>query len=268
VSALGDSEGPVTAPQGSAGDPCLLAPAPAGAISDFEADLRKNPSRIAGVVVDPDNPGEIIGYRVRTDLSVLQVVDREGNFVTGNEKSLDRPMLDPIDFVPSPGTVVKGTVVLGKVGLKVLGKLVAKDVASESLWKVSAIAIPRLRGVSAAMLRRATRAAAKEVPNIARRVTTDGLNHSFDRHAAQWFGGTVRRETHFEAWRQLIERAMTSSNVFPWSLGASKTVGHLAQIEGKFFVVHFFEETGELATAFVPSQRQVTQIMLLIATMK
>jgi hypothetical protein len=252
----------------TAGDPCLLAPAPPGAISDFEADLRKNPGRILGVVIDPDNPGEIIGYRVRTDSTVLQIVDREGNFVAGNEKSLDKPMLDPIDFIPTPGTLVKGAAVVGKVGIKVLGKLLAKDVASESLWKISAAALPRLRGISAAMLGRVARAAARDVPDIAFRITEDGLQHSFDRHAAQWFGGQVTRTTHFEVWRQLVQRASVSSQRFPWSTGASKTIAALATIDGKPFVVQFLEETGELLTAFIPQQRQLTQMLAVLAKMK
>lgn len=255
---------------GSAGpnDPCLLAPAPPGAISDFEAGLRNNPGRIMGVVIDPDNPGEIIGYRLRSDPTVLQIVDREGNFVAGNEKSLDKPMLDPIDFIPTPGAVVKGTVVVGKVGLKVLGKLVAKDVASESLWKISAAAIPKMRAVSAAMLGVAARAARKDLPDIALKVTEEGLNHSFDRHAGQWFGREVSRLTHFESWRQVIARASASSQIFPWSVGADKTIAKLATIEGKTIVVQFFQETGELATAFVPTQRQLKQMLAVLAKMK
>jgi hypothetical protein len=171
-----------------------------------------------GVVIDPDNPDEIIGYRVRTDSSVLQIVDREGNFVAGNEKSLDTPMLDPLDFIPSPGDIAKGTVVIGKVGLKVLGKLVAKDVASKSLWHVSAAAIPTLRKTTKAMLGRFARAAARDVPNVTRQVTQKGLEHSFDSHSAKWFGKTVGKGTHLDAWRQLIEEAKASPLVFPWSV--------------------------------------------------
>jgi hypothetical protein len=250
------------------GDPCLLAPAPPGAISDFEADLRKNPGRIMGVVIDPENPNEIIGYRVRTDSSILQIVDREGNFVSGNEKSLDTPMLDPIDFVPTPGALVKGATVIGKVGLKVIGKLVAKDVASESLWKVSAIAIPTLRKASANMLARFARAKAKDIPNIALRVTENGVAHSFDRHAAKWFGRTVDKGTHLDIWRQMIERANQSSKIFPWSSGTDNTIAKLATIEGKPFVVQFSVETGELRTAFLVGTRQLTQMLRMLELMK
>lgn len=250
------------------GDPCLMAPAPPGAISDFEADLRKNPGRIMGVVIDPDNPDEIIGYRVRTDSTILMIVDREGNYVGGNEKSLDKPMLDPIDFIPTPGTIVKGTVVVGKVGLKVLGKLATKKVAAESLWKVSASTIPKLRAVSMAMLGVVGRAKAKDIPKIALRVTEGGLEHSFKQHAAEWFGRTVPRETHFEVWRQLVERASTSSLIFPFSAGTRKTIAKLATIEGKPFIVQFAEDTGELVTAFVPSQRKMKHIRALLEKMK
>jgi len=253
---------------GTAGDarglpPCDVAPAPPGAISDFEEDLRTNPGRISAVVVDPESQ-EIIGYRVRTDSSVLQLVDREGNFVAGNEKSLDQPLVDPIDFIPTPGAAVKGAAVVGKVGLKALGKFVAKGGSKEG-FKVAASAIPRLRSVSQAMIARAARAATKKFPTIARNITIEGLNHSFDRHAAQFFGRTVSRETHFQLWRGLVERGVQSTQVFPWTLGANRTIAHLTFIEGKPFVVHFFEESGNLASAFVPSAKQLRSMLRLIA---
>jgi len=164
--------------------------------------------------------------------------------------------------------VVKGTVVVGKVGLKVFGKLVAKEVASESVWKISASAIPRLRAASAAMLGRAARAAAKDVPNIAVRVTEERLVVTFDKHAAQWFGRSVSKSTHFDAWRQLIQRATTSNQIFPWSTGPFPTIAKMAEIEGKTFVVQFFQETGELATAFVPTQRELKHMLAALAKMK
>ena len=40
---------------------------------------------------------------------------------------------------------------------------------------------------------------------------TRGLEHSFDRHAHEWFGRAVARDTHLEAWTELIERAARSS---------------------------------------------------------
>ncbi len=246
--------------------PCDVAPAPPGAISDFEEDLRTNPGRISAVVVDPESQ-EIIGYRVNTDSTVLQLVDREGNFVAGNEKSLDQPLVDPIDFIPTPGAAVKGAVVVGKVGLKALGKFVAKGGGKEG-FKVAASAIPRLRSVSQAMIARAARAATAKFQKIARNITIEGLNHSFDRHAAQFFGRTVSRETHFELWRGLVERGAQSTQVFSWTLGANKTIAHLSFIEGKPFVVHFFEESGNLASAFVPSAKQLRSMLRLIALAK
>ena len=246
--------------------PCDFAPAPPGAISDFEEDLRTNPGRISAVVVDPESQ-EIIGYRVRSDSSVLQLVDREGNFVAGNEKSLDQPLVDPIDFIPTPAAAVKGAAIVGKVGLKALGKFVAKGGGKEG-FKVAASAIPRLRSVSQAMLARSARAATKKFPTIARNITLEGLNHSFDRHAAQFFGRTVNRETHFALWRGLVERGAQSSQVFPWTLGVNKTIAHLTFVEGKPFVVHFFEESGNLASAFVPSGRQLRSMLQLIALAK
>ena len=270
VAASAFAGGDVVAAGGSAtvgsGVPCDFAPAPPGALSDFELDLRSNPRRISAVVVDPDSQ-EIIGYRVRTDSTILQLVDREGNFVAGNEKSLDQPLIDPIDFVPTPAALAKGAVVVGKIGLKVLGKLVVKGGGKKG-FTVAAAAIPRMRAISQAMIGRAGRAASKKLPTIARNITLEGLNHSFDRHAAQFFGRSVTRETHFQLWRGIVERAAQSSQVFPWTLGANKTIAHLATIEGKQFVVHFFEESGNLASAFVPTSKQVRAMLKLIELSK
>jgi hypothetical protein len=93
---------------------------------------------------------------------------------------------------------------------------------------------------------------------------TQGLEHSFDRHSAQWFGRNVARDTHMDAWTKLLERAAGSSKSFAWSSGSSATRAHLARIDGKNFVVQFFADgprAGEVATAFVPSQRQLTAML-------
>lgn len=96
---------------------------------------------------------------------------------------------------------------------------------------------------------------------------TRGLDHSFDSHAAQWFGREVPRETHFSKWQKLIERASQSSKTVPWSVGGDETIGHLARIEGKNLFVQFFTSgprAGELATAFVPKQSQLSEIYRLL----
>ena len=91
-----------------------------------------------------------------------------------------------------------------------------------------------------------------------------GLSHSFDRHAHEWFGRRVPQETHMAQWQALIERAARSNQVFDWSTGADATIAHLARIDGKYFVVQFYktgDRAGELATAFVPSQRQLSAML-------
>jgi hypothetical protein len=45
-------------------------------------------------------------------------------------------------------------------------------------------------------------------------VGTIGLEHSFDEHAAQWFGRQVAKSTHLKAWQELIERVSRSTQVF------------------------------------------------------
>ena len=96
---------------------------------------------------------------------------------------------------------------------------------------------------------------------------TRGLQHSFDRHAAEWFarhGGTPS----LAKWQELLETAARSSKVVDWSTGADKTIGHLARIDGnKWFFVQFFKEgprAGEVATAFIPNKDQLRAILELL----
>jgi len=109
---------------------------------------------------------------------------------------------------------------------------------------------------------------ARAVRSLAKRIAgTTGLPHSFDRHAAQWFGRTVSRESHLSQWQELIERASQSRQIVNWSTGDAETIGHLARIDGKYFFVQFFSSgprAGELATAFIPSQRQLSEILGLL----
>jgi len=96
---------------------------------------------------------------------------------------------------------------------------------------------------------------------------TEGLVHSFDSHAPQWFGRQVRAGTDMGQWQALIERAAASEKQVPWSTRGTTTVGHLARIDGRYFFVQFFTEgrrTGELATAFVPNQGQLSAILRLL----
>jgi hypothetical protein len=96
---------------------------------------------------------------------------------------------------------------------------------------------------------------------------TRGLQHSFDRHAAEWFsrhGGTAT----LAKWQELLETTCRSTKVVDWSTGADKTIGHLARIDGnKWFFVQFFKEgprAGEVATAFIPNKDQLRAILELL----
>jgi hypothetical protein len=65
-------------------------------------------------------------------------------------------------------------------------------------------------------------------------------------------------------WQAMIDRAAMSGKTVEWSVGDAATIGHLARIEGKNFFVQFYKDgprAGELATAFVPNQRQLTAIL-------
>ena len=103
----------------------------------------------------------------------------------------------------------------------------------------------------------------KEISNTAI-AGTRGLQHSFGKHGTQWFsrhGG----EATIKNWQNLIEQAVKSKKVVPWTTGADETVGVLARIGGdKFFFVQAFRHgprAGELATAFIPNRNTVFKIM-------
>ncbi|WP_437895731.1 RHS repeat domain-containing protein [Sorangium sp. So ce124] len=85
-------------------------------------------------------------------------------------------------------------------------------------------------------------AAGGEAPVIRQIADTPGLQHSFSRHANQWFGGEVTPRTHMSQWQALVERTAASSKQVAWSTGDAATVGHLARIDGKYFLHSFTRE--------------------------
>jgi hypothetical protein len=229
-----------------------------GPVTDFEQQLQRDPSLINGVVLDPETR-EVIGYR-KSGGGVSEYFDREGVRTGMTEIGLEHPAADPLDLIPSPGGAAKGAAgIAGKLGVKTF----AKKAAAKGT-RLSMAAIVRMRGVSRALLRRAAREAAAESAGLVRRITQHGLDHSFGSHAAQWFGRQVPHTTHFAAWRALVERGAASRTVFAWSTGAADTIAHLSYIEGKPFVVQFYRETGELATAFMPNPDQYRAMLRLL----
>jgi RHS repeat-associated protein len=171
-----------------------------------------------------------------------------------------RETLDIMGMIPGYGTVFN--VGSGLLSLK------EGDYAGFGLSMAAIIPGGRFAARVAKYLRKAAKAA--KMGNIgARRIIagTEGLIHSFDSHAAQWFGRPVGATTHLEQWQALIERAAASGKQVPWMTGADPTVGHLARIDGKYIFVEFFTNgprAGQLATAIVPDQVQLNAILRLL----
>jgi hypothetical protein len=233
-------------------------------LTEWEIRLRDEGREIHGVVVDPDNPDLVIGYQLSPG-SVTQILDREGNLQHISEPGIESPLLDPIDFIPSPGSVGKvATGIGGKVFAKSAGKILGKEAAAMGPALPRAT-IARLRQIAAAIARRGGRKGVEKATTaMVRKITEGGLLHSFDRHAAEWFGRIVSKETHLALWRQMVERVAASKQAFRWSLGSESTIAHLGRIDDRYFVVQFFEKTGEFATAFVPNQKQLARWLELI----
>ena len=244
-------------------DPCDVDSAPAGALSEFEYDVRDGKRQITGVILDPETE-EVIGYYHNLGGGVWRAVDREGGIVEGGEPGVEAPLLDPIDFIPTPGAVVKGAAVVGKIGLKVFGKFTAKK-SGQGLLSMAAVTLPRLRATSKALFGRAARAAGRQLPRITRELTEAELNHSFDRHAAEWFGRAVRRGTDFEPWRVLLQQATLRGRRFAWSLRETPTIAHLLKTDSGYLVVQYSTEAGnQLMSAFRPRGPQLREMLKLV----
>ena len=121
-------------------------------ISAFEEGLLQNRSIISGVVVDPDTQ-EIIGYRVPAATGLKRLVDREGEVAWQSEIGIEKPVLDPIDFSPTPKTLIS----IGKAGVGVVGKIVLKGALKKGVasgGKVTLGAIVKMRRVSRAIAKK------------------------------------------------------------------------------------------------------------------
>src|SRR5262249_10106262 len=90
--------------------------------------------------------------------------------------------------------------------------------------------------------------------------------HVFDSHAHEWFGLACRegwRPTarQIKEWLDLIEHVGRSKNAFKWSLHGRITNAHLAKVNGKWFVVQYYEDSGVLASAFMPKGDQLANML-------
>jgi hypothetical protein len=175
-------------------------------------------------------------------------------------KAKIRETIDVMGWIPGYGAVFN-------VGSAVLS-LREGDYAGFALSMAAIVPGGRLAARVAKYLRKAARAAKLGSIGSNRIIAgTRGLDHSFDSHAAQWFGRPVGRDTHMEQWQALIERATASGKQVPWMTGADPTVGHLARIDGKHIFVEFFttgNRAGQLSTVIVPDQAQLNAILRLL----
>jgi hypothetical protein len=185
--------------------------------SEFEQRLLGNRGLINGAIFDPEIR-EIIGYRVPSTTGMTRIVDREGEIVFQTEIGLKTPVVDPVDLIPTPTS-------LAKAGAGIGGKLIVKGALKKqaaSGTKLAGGIIAHMRGVSKALASRASRKVSEKALGLVRIITEEGLKHSFDKHAAEWFGRNVNKKTHWAIWRSLIERAAKSRLIFSWSLGGTK----------------------------------------------
>jgi hypothetical protein len=90
--------------------------------------------------------------------------------------------------------------------------------------------------------------------------------HVFDKHAHEWFGIKSRdvfrpSAAQVKAFQDVIERVGRSGKSFEWSVQGDATVARLAKVDGKYFVVQHYKDTGVLATAFIPKGSQLRAML-------
>ena len=232
-------------------------------LTNYEKNLNSHRDEMTGVIMDPDNLDEVIGYRLRASHGITSYVDRKGTLVFMDEVALERPVADPTDFIPSPGSVVKSAT---GIGSRIVAKKALKK-AVVSGHKVPPSAIARMRNVAKGLFGRMWRKALVEPPNFVRRFTDKAIEHSFEKHAPRMFGigqDLLRKSTHLNVWKEYIKLASVSKKVFPTSTNGRQVVGHLARIKDKWFAVYFDLETGQFASAWMPEGEQLSTILKLV----
>ena len=106
--------------------------------------------------------------------------------------------------------------------------------------------------------------------NLPRNFPIERIQHTL-KHAEEWFG-RARNSIDINSplakkWEAMLKDATRSTKMFDWSAGIAPTVAHLyTKDRQKYLVVQFYIEdgpsykAGDLATAFIPNQSQLSAI--------
>jgi RHS repeat-associated protein len=94
--------------------------------------------------------------------------------------------------------------------------------------------------------------------------SSNGVAHTFGRHANQWFGRVVRASTHLSRWVELLNRAAGSTKTVYAQQNSTPTIGYLARIDDKYLFVQFVRTPtgpGRVLSAYVPNNVQLRAIL-------
>ncbi|HEV2088414.1 MAG TPA: hypothetical protein VGR21_08890, partial [Cryptosporangiaceae bacterium] len=100
-------------------------------------------------------------------------------------------------------------------------------------------------------------------------VTPEGLDRAADQYAAAWFGKVTATDAEKADYRQLVERAASARDCFPWTArvgsASAQTTACLSEVGGKQLAVQYDRATGKLVTAFPPSDKQLAEMRRALA---
>ena len=188
-----------------------------------------------------------------TDGSVVTATDHHQFWVDGSGAWVDAEDLQPGDLLLTPDGVAT---------------VAAVDVAAPTttlVWELT-VAVDHSFAVSTGstdVLVHNAGCSLDKSDRQTRPLSTEELEHAFDRHGHELLNipeHALSRTEHFDAVRDIIDRARRSGLTFRSRSGGDATIAHLARVDGEYVVVHFFAEgdkAGQLASAWRPRGDQL-----------
>ena len=152
----------------------------------FAAEVRAYPAYYSPIR-DPQS-GETIGYHYSVS-GYERIHDLQGSVVAQGEEGLDRPLVDPIDFVPTPGAVASIIRAGGRLAGTVFARALARGGTRAAAGLLTTLRVAAARDLRGRILSAMMQGSAEAAPIVGRGAA--GLAGALDRSAVQHVIGSV-----------------------------------------------------------------------------